>query len=184
MGIPMFVFQVPPPSGLNVFVNRRFNRPAPLRAAEIIQMVTRGEELLSPPLLQDKTTYGRVNSPPPPPQGGSTRGQTTYGQNPTFTSQTKQTSPNQSDSDIHGMYGRDDPRTPPSPKANGLQGHSIYGRDNPSVPTPPKPAAPIRPVLSEYARINGSSESTDLATSVVNLLASYAIRVFNLYGAN
>ncbi|PWA82455.1 hypothetical protein CTI12_AA135630 [Artemisia annua] len=179
----------------DVFVNRRVGRPTPLRAAEIIQMVTRGEELLSPPLLQDKTTYGRVNSPPPPPQGGSTSGQTTYGrinpkappspsvapsqgqttygvENPNFTSQIIQMSSNPSDLDLHGIYGRDDPRTPPSPEENGSQGHGIYGRDNPSVPTPPKPAEPIRPVLSEYARIDGRSESIDLLTSVVNLLAS------------
>ncbi|GJU80677.1 hypothetical protein Tco_1283042 [Tanacetum coccineum] len=157
-----------------VFVNRRFGRPSPLNVADVIQMVTRGE-LLSHSLLQDKTTYGRVNSPPAPPQGGSTRGQTTYGrinpkappspvapsrgqtsfgaENPTFTSQTTQTSPNTSDLDTHGMYGRDDPRTPPSPEANGSQGRHIYGRENPSVPTPPKPADPIRPVLNEYARI-------------------------------
>nr|GFA59904.1 hypothetical protein [Tanacetum cinerariifolium] len=148
----------------DVFVNRIFGRPAPLNVVDVIQMVTRGE-LLSHSLLQDKTTYGRVNSPPPPPQGGSTRGQTTYGQNPTFTSQSTQTSPNTRE--IHGMYGRDDPRTPPSPEANGSQGRHIYGRENPSVPTPPKPADPIRPLLCSHCRTVEARESTDLSTSVV-----------------
>ncbi|GJY10300.1 hypothetical protein Tco_0378485 [Tanacetum coccineum] len=185
----------------DVFVNRKFNRPAPLRAAEIIQMVTHGEELLSPPLLEDKMTYGRVNSPPPPPQGGSTRGQTTYGrinpkappspsvapsrgqttygvENPTFTAQTTQTSPNPSELDIHNMYGRVDPRTPPSPEINGSRGHGIYDREDLSVPTTPQTTDSIRPVLSEraeYARIDVRSKSTELSISpAVNLIASYS----------
>lgn len=43
---------------------------------------------------------------------------------------------------------RDDPSKPLCLDSDGSKGQGMYGRDGPSVPTSPKPSDPTRPMFS------------------------------------
>ncbi|KAD4585544.1 hypothetical protein E3N88_23145 [Mikania micrantha] len=179
----------------------------PLFHATTIQMVTADEKLPLPSSLSshDHTTYGRVNLPPPPPKPAPSKNQATYGREnsapppPVDAPSGGQAiygedmpSSELDSSQEEAKFGREDPRTPPSPNPNDSKAHGMYGRVIPSAPPPPKPAGPIHPLVSD-----GGSAWTGLSSSTIDYrtnldrwhsinafyrLSTYVTRLFKYLG--
>ncbi|KAL4559852.1 hypothetical protein LXL04_031998 [Taraxacum kok-saghyz] len=97
-----------------------FYRRPPVKAAEVIQMVTGKEEPQSPPIPPPSSSHKDTNAHAPP----FDQGKTDYGGGKLEGSR----SPIGPSSKGQTIYGRDIPQTPPTPQGAPSRGQTTYGQ--------------------------------------------------------